>query len=212
MLRQETKTAHAAAERVFVRAVKEAAKELGEDAATAGPTLLVALNGSLVAWLGTAVPRLVPGLFATEIALFVAAAGAAHSRSTTSPRLPAPRLDDEAEIVGAAYAVCGSALGGAALATLWRDATAPGWAGFCAVSRTLEERWPAFRDALDRWGEAADDAARAAALEGALRAFDHAGALVSLLSPILHPMLSPEPAAEPAAAMRSVHVPLTTEA
>lgn len=178
-LRAETRAAHAAAEKRFVRAAKA---ERGS-----GPRLLMGLNLGLVSWLDRATHALPPGRLRDEIGVFAAAVLEAHAAPAPGPAgavLADPVLADPAEVAGAAYAVCGSTLGASVLADAWRDETDARWVRFCAASRALERRWPLFAAALDDWGDAHDQSARRAASTGADRAFAHAGALVDALSRI----------------------------
>lgn len=179
-LRAETRGAHAAAEKRFVRAAKARPGS--------GPRLLMGLNFGLVSWLARAAQELPPGRLREEIAVFTGAVLDAHAAPAAgAPEGPGaaladPDLRSPAEIAGAAYAVCGSTLGASVLADAWRDETDARWLRFCAASRALERRWPLLAAALDDWGDAHDDAARRAAASGADRAFIHAGALVGVLA------------------------------
>lgn len=176
LLKQETRAAHLEAERVFVRAVKDGG-------ADAGPVHLMRLNVALVAWLtreAKARASMSSPLF-SEIAAFVAIIDAARSPTLAMPPVPqGPALAGEEEIAGAAYAVCGSFLGAAALARGWGTASVPGFSAFCAASSTLEHRWPAFRDALDAFGHARAGRADRAVI-GAERAFAYARDVVGAL-------------------------------
>lgn len=176
LLKEETRAAHLEAERVFVRAVKEG----GPDA---GPAHLMRLNVALVAWLTREAQARAtnPSPLAAEIAAFVAIIDAARSPALAMPPLPpGPALAGEEEIAGAAYAVCGSFLGAAALARGWGTGSVPGFAAFCAASATLEHRWPAFRQALDAFGHAHAGRAERAVI-GAERAFAYAREVVATL-------------------------------
>jgi heme oxygenase len=173
LLRAETRAAHAAAEKRFVRAAKARPGS--------GPFLLMALNLGLVAWLERAAQRLPPGRLREEIGVFAAAVLEAHGAGPEGGG-DAPVLVDEAAIVGAAYAVCGSTLGASVLADAWREERDPRWIRFCAASRALERRWPLFAAALDEWGGARAQAEAHAAVAGARDAFAHAGALVAALA------------------------------
>jgi len=176
-LRAGTRAAHAAAEKRFVRAAKA---EPGS-----GPRLLMGLNLGLVSWLDRAAHVLAPGRLRDETGVFTAAVLEAHSGGDAAedrPLLDDPVLDGPAEVVGAAYAICGSTLGASVLADAWRHETDPRWVRFCAASRALERRWPLFAAALDDWGGVLGEPPRSAVLAGADRAFAHAGALVDALA------------------------------
>lgn len=179
-LREETRAAHLEAERVFVRAVKEAGRE------DAGPLYLMHLNEALVRWLADEAHALPPTPIRDEIADFLATIDAARPAATVAPLLVpiplGPALDGPQEIVGAAYAVCGSFLGAAALGRGWSAAAVPGFAAFCAASRRLEGRWPGFQQALDAFGDAPDTSratSRAHMRAGAERAFGYARLVVA---------------------------------
>ncbi|MFN3686916.1 hypothetical protein [Salinarimonas sp.] len=174
LLKDETRAAHLEAERVFVRAVKEGGLD-------AGPAHLMGLNVALVAWLTREARAVAPSPLAAEIAEFVAVVDAARAPALAMPPLPpGPALESEEEIAGAAYAVCGSFLGAAALARGWGTGSVPGFAAFCAASATLERRWPAFRQALDAFGRAHAGCAQHAVI-GAERAFAYAREVVATL-------------------------------
>lgn len=172
-LRLRTREAHAAAEKVFVRATKTSP--------VGGPALLMDLNLGLVRWLDDLSPGVSHEALAREIRVFVDTVREAHDDTVAATAPQAPTLGREAEIAGAAYAICGSALGAAALADAWRGETGARWVRFCAASRTLERRWPLFSAALDAFADMAGPDAEAEALTGANTAFDHARALVGAL-------------------------------
>lgn len=180
-LRQQTRDAHARAERVFVLAAKARRGS--------GPDLLMGLNHGLAAWLRDVSLALPPGPLTDEIHAFVEAV--LDERGPAPSDLPSPpALDGEEAVVGAAYAVCGSALGAAVLADAWRDDLREPWLRFCTTSRALGLRWPSFSAALDAWGGTLRDppgafpeARETIVLDGARRAFDHAGAIVATLAP-----------------------------
>lgn len=172
-LRLRTREAHAAAERVFVRAAKASPGS--------GPELLMELNLGLVRWLDGLSAAVAHRALAREIRVFVDTVLEAHDDAPHAPAPPSPALAREAEIAGAAYAVCGSALGAAVLADAWRSETGARWVRFCAASRALERRWPLFSAALDDFADRAGPDAETEALAGATTAFDHARALVGAL-------------------------------
>lgn len=183
-LRHCTRDAHVRAERVFIKAAKARPGS--------GPDLLMALNHGLASWLDGASGALEEPRLAAEMRVFVDAVLEAHladpgrdDGGAGPPHLSIARpvLAGEAEVAGAAYAICGSTLGASVLADAWRDDTRPHWVRFCAASRSLERRWPAFSAALDAWGLRHGPCGEAGALAGAVRAFDHAGALVAALAP-----------------------------
>lgn len=173
VLRHETRSAHAAAEKIFVRAAKARPGS--------GPSLLMGLNLGLVSWLERCARSLPAGRLRDEIGVFTAAVLDAHGDGRPAAD-DAPALAEEAAIVGAAYAVCGSTLGASVLADAWRDERDPRWVRFCAASRALERRWPLFAAALDEWGATHGEADEHDVLAGAHDAFAHAGALVATLA------------------------------
>lgn len=173
VLRLETRAAHAEAEKRFVKAAKARPGS--------GPSLLMALNLGLVSWLERAARRLPPGRLRDEIDVFASAVLDAHG-ADSPVEADEHALANEAAIIGAAYAVCGSTLGASVLADAWREESDPRWVRFCGASRALERRWPLFAAALDEWGGTHGETDTRAAIAGAQEAFARAGALVATIA------------------------------
>jgi len=83
------------------------------------------------------------------------------------------RLDDQAEAVGAAYVLCGAAVGVRSLAKSW-GTVIPGddgrWTALCEAAAMLVARWRDLRAAIDIWGTEHPDGWDGA-LQGASTAF-----------------------------------------
>lgn len=168
-LRRETKFFHDVAEERFLAL------------AAAGPARrtrqLRQLHDQLIDWFPQHAENALPDKLRLAMSDYSSALrahpGNRSFAGSTMPLRRNVRLDDQAEAVGAAYVLCGAAVGVRSLAKSW-GTVIPGddgrWAALCEAAAMLVARWRDLRAAIDIWGaEHPDDWEDA--LRGASTAF-----------------------------------------